>query len=99
MLNVPKCFLGGGGQLLNIFWNFHPETWGRGISHFDGCIFFQMGLNAGTWKTPSFFLEIPGKHKKICKIPGKHRMVHLEIIKYLERVQPPTRKCLFLVHL
>ena len=32
--------LGGGNS--NIFWNFHPEIWGR-WTQFDGCIFFEMG--------------------------------------------------------
>ena len=40
MYHTKKGLLGGG--FIHIF-DFHPETWGR-WTHFDGCIFFKMGL-------------------------------------------------------
>ena len=34
-----RRYLGGGNS--NIFWNFHPENWGRFSTHFDEVIFFK----------------------------------------------------------
>ena len=32
----------------NIFWNFHPELWGKIRTQFDGCIFFKGGVGSTT---------------------------------------------------